>query len=66
VFVTHDVSEALVLADRIAVLADGRLLQLGTPHELLTAPASEYIERLFDTPRRQARIFEERLAKGSP
>jgi osmoprotectant transport system ATP-binding protein len=66
VFVTHDVSEALVLADRIAVLADGRLLQLGTPHELLTAPASEYVERLFDTPRRQARIFEERLAKGSP
>ena len=65
VYVTHDVSEALVLADRIAVLAEGRLLQLGTPRELLTAPESEYVERIFDTPRRQARILEEMLAKGS-
>jgi osmoprotectant transport system ATP-binding protein len=65
VFVTHDVSEALVLADRIAVLADGRLLQLGTAHELLTAPNSDYVARIFDTPRRQARVFEEKLAKDS-
>lgn len=65
VFVTHDVSEALVLADRIAVLADGQLLQLGTAHELLTAPKSDYVARIFDTPRRQAQIFEEKLAKGS-
>jgi osmoprotectant transport system ATP-binding protein len=66
VFVTHDVSEALVLADRIAVLADGSLLQIGTAHELLTAPNSDYVERIFDTPRRQARLLEEKLAKGSP
>jgi osmoprotectant transport system ATP-binding protein len=58
VFVTHDMSEALTLADRIAVLRDGRLVQLGTPHELLTAPRDSYVERLLDTPRRQARALE--------
>jgi putative ABC transport system ATP-binding protein len=65
IFVTHDMSEALVLADRIAVLAEGRLVQFGAPRELLSAPASDYVERLFDTPRRQARILDETLAKGS-
>jgi osmoprotectant transport system ATP-binding protein len=66
VFVTHDVGEALVLADRIAVLAGGELLQLGTAHELLTAPKNDYVARIFDTPRRQLRILEEKLSQGSP
>lgn len=64
VFVTHDMAEALLLADRIAVLRGGRVAQVGTPHELLSAPASEYVDRLLDTPRRQALAFE-RLARGA-
>jgi osmoprotectant transport system ATP-binding protein len=64
VFVTHDMSEALALGDRIAVLAEGRLIQLGTPRELLTAPKNEYVERLLDSPRRQARVLDEALSKG--
>jgi ABC-type proline/glycine betaine transport system ATPase subunit len=52
------------MADRIAVLQSGRLVQLGTPHALLHAPASEYVEGLMDTPRRQARVFEH-LARGA-
>lgn len=58
VFVTHDMAEALMLGDRIAVMHEGRLQQIGTPHELLTRPASAYVSRLMDTPRRQAAAVE--------
>ncbi len=46
VFVTHDIDEALRLASRIAVMERGRLVQIGTPMELLTAPASEFVRDL--------------------
>ena len=47
VMVTHDVDEALQLGDRIAVLKAGRLLQTGTPSDLLDAPAHDYIAQLL-------------------
>ncbi len=53
-FVTHDMAEALRLADRVAVLDGGRLVQLDTPRGLLRAPASGVVEQLLETPRRQA------------
>ena len=43
VLVTHDVEEACLLADRVAVLADGALAQIGTPAEVCAAPASEFV-----------------------
>ena len=43
VYVTHDRREALSMADRIAVLHEGRLEQIGTPHELYTRPASHFV-----------------------
>jgi osmoprotectant transport system ATP-binding protein len=55
VFVTHDMVEALLLGDRIAVLRDGRLLQLGTPTELLRRPADDYVAQLMETPLRHGR-----------
>ena len=42
VFVTHDQSEALALADRIVLMKDGRIEQLGTPAELYSAPESAF------------------------
>ena len=52
--VTHDVTEALLLADRIAVMDRGRSLQIGRPAELFANPATEIVERLLDMPRRQS------------
>ncbi|SHE26176.1 ABC transporter ATP-binding protein [Actinomyces glycerinitolerans] len=43
VFVTHDQAEALALADRIAVMKDGRIQQVGTPREIFHAPANEFV-----------------------
>jgi ABC-type Fe3+/spermidine/putrescine transport system ATPase subunit len=45
--VTHDQEEALALADRVGVLASGRLLQAGTPEELYERPCCPYVARLF-------------------
>ena len=63
VFVTHDIVEALLLGDRIAVLDAGRLLQIGTPGELLDAPADATVAELMETPRRQTALLE-RLGHG--
>lgn len=57
VFVTHDVFEALTLADRIAVMHQGRLEQVGTPNELLTRPATDFVKDLFGKPARQLAAF---------
>ena len=58
VMVTHDVTEALLSADRIAVLNAGRLVQVGTPQELLTRPADDFVATLMATPKRQAEQLE--------
>jgi len=43
VFITHDLDEALRLGDRIAILKDGEIVQVGTGEDILTAPASDYV-----------------------
>lgn len=66
ILVTHDMSEALVLGDRVAVLRAGKLVQIGTPEQLLKAPADDYVEQLLDTPRRQARALARVLGPEAP
>ena len=63
IFVTHDMLEALLLGDRIAVMNRGRLVQVGSPGELLRRPADAYVAELMSTPARQARAVEE-LERG--
>lgn len=62
IFVTHDMLEALLLGDRVAVLRGGRLVQVGTPRQLLRQPADDYVRQLLGTPRRQAEQVEALLA----
>lgn len=52
VFVTHDFAEALTLGDHIAIMRDGRFVQVGAPEELVTAPADDYVRAFTrDIPR---------------
>ncbi len=44
-FITHDLDEALKMGDRIVLMKDGAVVQIGTPEEILTHPANEYVER---------------------
>src|SRR5215208_6313900 len=51
-FITHDLPEALRLGDRIAIMRDGAIVQLGSPEELVGSPADEYVENFVrDIPR---------------
>ncbi|MFV2117382.1 betaine/proline/choline family ABC transporter ATP-binding protein, partial [Streptomyces sp. Act-28] len=54
VFITHDLGEALRVGDRIALMRDGRIVQLGTPEEIVGAPADDYVRDFVrDVPREQ-------------
>jgi len=59
VFVTHDIFEAVTLGDRIAVMHEGRLEQVGTPREILTRPATRFVSDLFSKPAQQLAAFSE-------
>ncbi|ANA79222.1 glycine betaine/L-proline ABC transporter, ATPase subunit [Paenibacillus vortex V453] len=48
VFITHDLDEALRIGDRIALMKDGSIVQIGTPEEILTQPANDYVERFVE------------------
>jgi multiple sugar transport system ATP-binding protein len=50
-FVTHDQIEALTLADRIAVLNEGQIVQVGTPEDIYDRPASTFVAQLVGSPR---------------
>lgn len=53
VFITHDIAEALKLADRIAIMRDGKIVQIGTPTEIVLNPVDDYV-----------REFSKDVAKG--
>lgn len=48
VFITHDLNEAMFLGDRIAVMRSGRIVQVGTPNEILQDPANDYVAQFVD------------------
>ena len=56
VFITHDFNEAVRLADRIAIMKDGAIIQIGTPEELVLHPATRYVEE-FTNDLSRAKVF---------
>ena len=61
VLVTHDMTEAMLLADTIAVMREGRIVQAAGPRELLDAPADDFVRALIETPRRRAKRLAETM-----
>ncbi|MCJ0931439.1 betaine/proline/choline family ABC transporter ATP-binding protein [Virgibacillus halodenitrificans] len=57
IFVTHDMDEALKLADRVVIMRDGEVVQADTPEEILRNPANEFVEEF---------LGKERLIQGRP
>jgi len=64
VLVTHDMTEALLLADKIAFMRRGELLAFDTPSELISNPPHEYVETMLQAPRRQAEKVARIVAGG--
>ncbi|GIN14180.1 glycine/betaine ABC transporter ATP-binding protein [Shouchella clausii] len=48
IFITHDLDEALRIGDRIMIMKDGSVVQIGTPEEILTQPENDYVERFVE------------------
>jgi len=62
VMITHDMTEAILLADRIAVMKSGRLIAQGTPADLMTN-GDTFVGELLSTPRRQAERLQQLMAR---
>lgn len=48
IFITHDLNEALRIGDRIAIMADGQIMQIGTGEEILTNPANDFVREFVE------------------
>ncbi|MDX1423640.1 MAG: glycine betaine/L-proline ABC transporter ATP-binding protein [Kiloniellales bacterium] len=67
VFITHDFDEAIRLADRIAIMKDGAIIQIGTPEELVTDPATDYVaEFTREIPRAKVLSARSIMAPAAP
>ena len=64
--VTHDMTEAMLLADRVAVMKAGEINQVGAPGELLQDPANEYVESLVGIPKERADRLEALIDDAVP
>lgn len=65
IFVTHDLHEALKLGDRIAIMRNGEVIQIGTPEQIVAEPADDYVEE-FVQDASPARVFSARSVMQEP
>ncbi|MBO9407627.1 glycine betaine/L-proline ABC transporter ATP-binding protein [Shimia sp. R9_1] len=67
VFITHDIQEALKLADRIAIMKDGEVVQIGTPEEIVLHPVNDYVAEFSkDVPKGRHGCVENVMTKDVP
>lgn len=59
IFVTHDILEAFLIGDRIAVLNEGVIEQMGSARDLVTNPKSDFVQKLINRPLKQISYFQE-------
>ncbi|MEL6648439.1 MAG: betaine/proline/choline family ABC transporter ATP-binding protein [Pseudomonadota bacterium] len=65
IFITHDLDEAIKIADRIAIMESGEIIQIGRPDELVLSPASDYVARFVrDVPKAKVIRVEHIMEKG--
>ncbi|MFQ5814268.1 MAG: glycine betaine/L-proline ABC transporter ATP-binding protein [Anaerolineae bacterium] len=63
VFITHDLNEALKLGDRIAIMRDGEIVQIGTPEEIVMVPEDEYVSEFVQDVRKEAVLVAKNVMK---
>lgn len=66
VFVTHDIKEAVKLADRICLIQDGKVVQIGTPEALIHEPANEFVKTFTKSVKQHDLSLEQLLEKDAP
>lgn len=66
VFITHDLDEALKIGDRIAIMKDGKVVQIGTPEEILTNPADDYVKAFVQNVDRTKIITASTIMRKAP
>ena len=65
-FITHDFDEAIRLADRIAIMNEGRIVQIGSPEELVTRPANDYVANFTRDVAREKLLTVASVMEASP
>ena len=65
IMVTHDQEEAMTMAGRIAVMSEGEIIQTGTPHEIVSRPADDFVRALIENPRKRARDLARVMEAGA-
>jgi len=67
IFITHDFQEAMRLGDRIAIMRDGKIIQIGTPHDIVMRPVDDYVARFAaDVPRLRVLTAMDCIEQGTP
>ncbi len=64
VFITHDLDEAIRIGNRIAIMKDGRIIQIGTPEQIVTAPADDYVREFVQGISRLKLVFARTIMVG--